>query len=88
MSALVGHAFACPSTQVHYPTTAQFRAAFAPHFELQRWTGIGLLVPPSYVKLSAAPIRALAVADRALAHLPILRAMADHRLYIMKRRAC
>ena len=70
---------------VHYPTVAEFRAAFAPHFELQRWTGIGLLVPPSYVKLPGALVAVLAACDRLLARLPLLRALADHRLFLLVR---
>jgi ubiquinone/menaquinone biosynthesis C-methylase UbiE len=86
-----GHALACPSAGlpgilIHYPTAAEFRAAFAPHFELQRWTGIGLLVPPSYVKLPAPLVSALAACDRLLARLPLLRALADHRLFLLVRK--
>jgi ubiquinone/menaquinone biosynthesis C-methylase UbiE len=70
---------------IYYPTVAEFRVAFAPHFELQRWTGIGLFVPPSYVKLPAALVAVLAVCDRLLARLPLLRALADHRLLLLVR---
>jgi ubiquinone/menaquinone biosynthesis C-methylase UbiE len=73
------------SIAVHYPTVSEIRAAFAPHFELQRWTGIGLFVPPSYVKLPAALVPMLAACDRVLARLPLLRAMADHRLFLLVR---
>ena len=71
---------------IHYPTVAEIRTAFAPEFELRRWTGIGLLVPPSYVKLPAALVRALAACDRILTHLPLLRALADHRLFLLVRK--
>jgi ubiquinone/menaquinone biosynthesis C-methylase UbiE len=85
---LVGHALACPpdNIMVHYPTAAEVRAAFAYDFDLQRWTGIGLFVPPSYVKLPAALVRVLAACDRLLARLPLLRAMADHRLFLLVRK--
>jgi ubiquinone/menaquinone biosynthesis C-methylase UbiE len=84
----VGHALACPSAglpgiHVYYPTASEFRAAFAPHFELQRWAGIGLCVPPSYVKLPASLVSALAACDRLLARLPLFRALADHRLFLL-----
>ncbi len=72
-----------PGITVYYPTVAGIRAAFAPHFQLQRWTGIGLLVPPSYVKLPAALVAVLAACDRLLARLPLLRALADHRLFLL-----
>jgi len=71
---------------IHYPTVAEVRAAFGPDFELRRWTGIGLLVPPSYVKLPAALVRILAACDRILAHLPPLRGLADHRLFLLVRK--
>jgi ubiquinone/menaquinone biosynthesis C-methylase UbiE len=71
---------------VHYPTASQIHAAFQNDFELLRWTGIGLLVPPSYVKLPAAVVRVLAACDRVLARLPLLRAMADHRLFLLVRK--
>jgi ubiquinone/menaquinone biosynthesis C-methylase UbiE len=75
-----------PPIMVHYPTAAEVRAAFAPDFVWQRWTGIGLFVPPSYVKLPAALVGMLAACDRLLARLPLLRGMADHRLYLLVRR--
>jgi ubiquinone/menaquinone biosynthesis C-methylase UbiE len=88
---LAGHALACPSAGlpgilVHYPAAAEFCAAFAPHFALRRWTGIGLLVPPSYVRLPTPAVAALAACDRLLARLPLLRGMADHRLFLLVRK--
>jgi len=71
---------------IHYPTAAEIRAAFAPDFELYRCTGIGLLVPPSYVKLPAVLVYVLARIDRLLAHLPLLRSMADHQLFLLVRK--
>lgn len=81
-----GHASASSVTDVYYPTVGQFRAAFAPHFELQRWTGIGLLVPPSYIKPPASIVRALNAADHFVTSLALLRAMADHRLFLLVRK--
>jgi ubiquinone/menaquinone biosynthesis C-methylase UbiE len=71
---------------VHYPTASQFHAAFQNDFKLLHWTGIGLLVPPSYVKLPATVVSVLAACDRILARLPLLRALADHRLFLLVRR--
>ena len=76
---------AASAIMIYYPTAAELRAAFTPHFELQRWTGIGLLVPPSFVKLPAALVSVLAACDRLLARLPLLRGMADHRLFLLVR---
>jgi ubiquinone/menaquinone biosynthesis C-methylase UbiE len=71
---------------IHYPTVAEVRTSFAPDFELRRWTGIGLLVPPSYVKLPTSVVHLLAACDRILARLPLLRGMADHRLFLLVRK--
>jgi SAM-dependent methyltransferase len=70
------------AADVHYPTVRELRADFAANFELTYWTGIGMLVPPSYVKLPARIVNLLARLDR----LPFLRACADHRLLIFKRK--
>jgi ubiquinone/menaquinone biosynthesis C-methylase UbiE len=80
------HAVRYQGIPIHYPAVSELRAAFAPDFELQRWAGVGLLVPPSYVKLPAVLVRLLAACDRLLARLPVLRAMADHRLFLLVRK--
>jgi SAM-dependent methyltransferase len=71
---------------VYYPTVAQLSEAFAPGFQLQRWSGIGLFVPPSYVSLPVWLVRLLSKIDFACSRLPILRALADHRLLIFARK--
>jgi SAM-dependent methyltransferase len=71
---------------VYYPTVAQIGEAFAPGFKLQRWSGIGLFVPPSYVSLPPRLVGLLNKIDFAVARLPILRALADHRLLIFVRK--
>ncbi len=70
---------------VHYRSVREWRAAFAPGFRCERWTGIGLLVPPSYVSLPPFFVRACNAVDRVLARLPLLRGLADHRLLILVR---
>lgn len=71
---------------VRYPSVRQLVHTFQPDFQLVRWCGIGLFVPPSYVEgLSDRTIARLAAADRQFAHLPGLRALADHRLLIFQR---
>jgi ubiquinone/menaquinone biosynthesis C-methylase UbiE len=71
---------------IHYPSAAQLRSAFSDHFELIGWYGVGLCVPPSYVRgINGEAIDRRSKADRCLAHLPVLRAMADHRLFLFKR---
>ena len=69
-----------------YPTISQLQSVFAPEFTLLRWSGIGLLVPPSYVRLPDSVVRFCGWLDRELFRLPLLRAMADHRLLILVRK--
>lgn len=71
---------------VFYPSRKQIVRAFGHHFQLVGWYGIGMAVPPSYVKgLSPAAVNLLARFDRACAHLPPFRSLADHRLAIFVR---
>jgi ubiquinone/menaquinone biosynthesis C-methylase UbiE len=70
---------------VWYPTVGEVRKAFACGFDLENWTGIGVFVPPSYVKLA---VGWLAAWDRALARLPLVRAAGDHRLFVFARKSC
>jgi ubiquinone/menaquinone biosynthesis C-methylase UbiE len=70
---------------VYYPTVADLRAAFAAGFMCERWMGIGLFAPPSYVRLPRGLVRLLAAVDRLLAGWPLLRGIADHRLLILVR---
>jgi ubiquinone/menaquinone biosynthesis C-methylase UbiE len=72
---------------VHYPSRRQLRDAFKRDFELVAWYGIGVAVPPSFVKgIPAEIIRLLSVVDRCVAHWPGLRALSDHRLAVLIRR--
>lgn len=73
-------------TPIHYPTVSQLRAAFSPDFTLTRWTGIGLFVPPSYVRLPRFLVTLAAALDRIFTGLPILRTLCDHRLLIFTRK--
>jgi ubiquinone/menaquinone biosynthesis C-methylase UbiE len=67
---------------VYYPTFRQLRRDFAADFDLLYWAGIGMLVPPSYVKLPARIVNGLASVDR----FPFLRSCADHRLLVFRRK--
>ncbi len=72
--------------RVQHFSIHQLSRAFRPDFTLMEWRGIGLSVPPSYV--SAVPERVLRVfgeIDRRVAHWPLLRALADHRLLVFVR---
>jgi SAM-dependent methyltransferase len=69
---------------VYYPTNRRICRFFAPHFRLYSCTGIGVLVPPSYLETWARHhprffviLRRL---ERLVAALPILRSTGDHVL--------
>lgn len=70
-----------------YPSGSEIASAFKKDFRLIDSTGIGLSVPPSYVKsLSARHIDRCFLFDQWLADKPVLRALADHRLYVFRRK--
>jgi ubiquinone/menaquinone biosynthesis C-methylase UbiE len=72
--------------RVTYPSIRRLVSAFADNFKLLRWAGIGLFVPPSYVSgLSEALVERFQTIDSYLAHQPVLRIFADHRLLIFTR---
>jgi ubiquinone/menaquinone biosynthesis C-methylase UbiE len=69
--------------RVRYRSVREFHA---PEFELRAWVGIGLFVPPSYVRLPRGMVRLLAALDRVCGNFPLLRALADHRLLLFTRK--
>jgi SAM-dependent methyltransferase len=72
--------------EIRYPGKRAIQAEFRPYFRLVRWRGVGLCVPPSYIKnLGEAGIGKLAQIDTHLAHTPVIRALSDHRLFIFER---
>ncbi len=70
--------------EVFYPTVRQIRRALSPVFSLVRTAGIGVCVPPSYIATGDLLPKWDAI-DRRIAHLPIFRALSDHRLLIFVR---
>ena len=76
--------------RIFYRTLGEVRRAFAPWFEFVAAPGIGLFLPPAYLEPSAAKhdriTAALSRADQAVAHWPGLRALAENRLVILRRR--
>jgi SAM-dependent methyltransferase len=72
--------------RVFYPSCRTIVSAFQANFRLLNFYGIGLTVPPSYVKfLTGWEVDQLSALDWRLAHKPVLRCLADHRLYIFNR---
>jgi ubiquinone/menaquinone biosynthesis C-methylase UbiE len=72
---------------VYYPAACEVRRAFGRDFELINSAGTGVFTPPSYVHISAHMVRRAAWLDLRLAHLPGLRALGDHRVYVFQRRS-
>ena len=76
--------------RVFYPPVREVRRHFAPWFEFVVAPGVGLFLPPAYLEPSAARhtliTAALSRADRAVAHWPGLRALAENRLVVFRRR--
>ncbi len=71
---------------VSYHSVRQLAASFRPSFHLLEWRGIGLFVPPSYIyRHSLVTLRRFAALDHAFAHLPLFRALADHRLLVFEK---
>lgn len=76
--------------QIFHPSVGEVRRMFAPFFEVVAAPGVGLFVPPTYLEPSAVRhpriMKALSRADRAVAHWPGLRTLAENRLVILRRR--
>jgi ubiquinone/menaquinone biosynthesis C-methylase UbiE len=77
--------------QVRYPRVRLLARAFAPHFRLKSFKGIGVAVPPSYLEhLAQSHPHLFQVCKRAdswLGRLPGVRALADHVLLRFEREA-
>ncbi|MGA3089213.1 MAG: methyltransferase domain-containing protein [Terriglobales bacterium] len=77
------------SLQVRYYGARSLARIFAPSLRLHSWTGIGLLVPPSYAESAAkriSPLLKLAEwADSSLARCRVLRGFSDHILLRLER---
>jgi SAM-dependent methyltransferase len=71
--------------RVYYHSVRAIARAFSPSFRLLGWQGLGLAVPPSYVSLPEEVVSRLADFDAHAAQLPLLRALADHRLLVFQR---
>jgi SAM-dependent methyltransferase len=72
--------------RVYHFSVRHLEQAFHPEFTLIDWRGIGLCVPPSYIRhIPNWLLRVFGRVDRRVAHWPLLRALADHRLLIFTR---
>ncbi len=76
------------TVRVYYPSARGLACAFSPWFRLERYVGVGIAVPPSYLEFLAArfpkALRAAARLDEWLRRSP-LRRVADHILLVFQR---
>ncbi|SRR5579884_687000 len=83
---LSGRAQSSYRIEVFYHSRRAILKAFQDKFILCRQSGIGVTVPPSYVRSFSQPVLAmLAALDSKLASWPVFRSIADHQLYIWRR---
>ena len=83
---LKGWAQSSIGAKVFYRSAGEIISAFGDNFRLCSSYGIGLSVPPSYVSaFTTWEVEQLSAVDQYLAGIPVLRSLADHRLYIFKR---
>lgn len=81
-----GEASTSAGVKVFYHSVRKFRKSLSPEFRLQKHAGIGICIPPSYVRcVSDRVLRRAARVDRALEPVRIFRAMADHTLLVFRR---
>jgi ubiquinone/menaquinone biosynthesis C-methylase UbiE len=74
---------------VRYPSVRELARMFAPYFRLERWRGVGISVPPSYLERIAVSFprifRFAAEIDARFGRCPGFRAVADHVVLTFER---
>lgn len=81
-----GEALTSSGVRVFYHSVRGLRESLFPDFQLEKHAGIGICVPPSYVRcLSNRALRRAARVDRALEPIRLFRAFADHTLLVFRR---
>jgi ubiquinone/menaquinone biosynthesis C-methylase UbiE len=72
--------------KVFYPTVREIKHSLSPEFTLQQAAGIGVAVPPSFVRGLPFPLlRVLDWIDQRIAAWPPFALVADHRLLVLRR---
>lgn len=72
---------------VAYPSVKALRRAMGREFTLEKVMGIGIAVPPSFVRWIPRPVlKIFAAIDRRIERVPVVRGLSDHRLLIFSRR--
>jgi hypothetical protein len=86
---VTGRLAAGVTVQVYYPSVRAMTRIFAPEFDLVRFKGIGVTVPPSYVNGLAQRfprvLQTLAQVDGQVSGWPGLRSFGDHTLFQFQR---
>lgn len=81
-----GEALTSSGVKVFYHSVRKFRESLSPDFRLLKHTGIGICVPPSYVRcVSDGVLRRAARLDQTLEPLRVFRTFADHTLLVFRR---
>jgi SAM-dependent methyltransferase len=74
---------------VHYVSVGDFRRTFSPYFRLEKWSGVGVAVPPSYLESLAVRFprlfRIASDVDPQLGAWPGFRSLADHVVLTLER---
>ena len=77
--------------EVYYPSVRSLRVVFTPRFEVVRAPGLGIFVPPSDLEPLAQRFpgltKGLAKLDSVVEDWPLFRAIADHRLVVLRRKS-
>lgn len=87
---LVGKGVAWRGMTIRYPSIATSRRAFEAHFTFKAVTGVGFLIPPTYMESTAIRfpglIRMLNALERSLETIPPFPWLADHYVLELERR--
>ena len=77
------------TVKIHYPALREVRKLFSPSFVMRSCTGIGIVVPPSYLepvfRKHPRVLGLLCRIDRGISHLPLFRTIGDHMLLCFER---
>ena len=75
--------------KMRYPVLREVKKSFSPFFLMRSCTGIGVVVPPSYLEpvFCKCPrvLRLLRRIDQGISHLPVFRIIGDHMLLCFER---
>jgi len=81
-----GRASSSLGLKIYYPSMKEITNSFAPAFRLVSSAGIGILVPPSFVRgLSNTWLRRFDTIDRRIAACPAVAGLGDHRILVFRR---